>query len=148
MKPSFFQCGLFLFINIFKSETDIWYNVNVSMIYILCWIVARQPTVIQAVRALAETLWTSKKYNVFQTNIIVFTVVSSKVWKQFMKCNTKNRPLAGLILVFLIPRLINALLGPQNIILTLQGVLIGWRNQGEMTEPTLFIIDITQHCLL
>ena len=89
------------------------------MIYILCYIVARQPTVIQAVRALAVTLWTSKKkYNVFQTNIIVFTVVSSKVWKQFMKCKTKNRALAGLSLVFLISRLINELLGHQNIILT------------------------------
>ena len=35
-----------------------------------------------------------------------------------MKCNTKNRALAGLSLEFLISRLINALLGPQNIILT------------------------------
>ena len=52
---------------------------------------------IQAVRAIAVTVWTSKKkYNVFQTNIIVFTVVFWKVWKQFMKCHTKNRALAGL----------------------------------------------------
>ena len=74
---------------------------------------------IQAVRAIAVTLWTSKKkYNVFQTDIIVFTVVFSKEWKQFMKCHTKSRALAGLSLVFLVSRLINALLGPQNIILT------------------------------
>ena len=68
-------------------------------------------------------------------------MVFSKVWKQFMKCHTKNRELAGLSLVFLVSRLINAFLGPKIIILTCQGVLIGWRNQGEMTEPTLFIID-------
>ena len=72
---------------------------------------------IQAIRVLAEHFGLRKKYNVFQTNIIVFTVVSSKVWKQFMKCNTKNRALVGLSLVYLISRLINALLGPKNIIL-------------------------------
>ena len=42
-----------------------------------------------------------------------------------MKCHTKNRALAGLSLVFLVSRLLSALLGPQNIILTWQGVLIG-----------------------
>ena len=73
---------------------------------------------IQAVRALAVTLWTSKKYNGFQTNIRpnCFIVVSSKVWKQFMKYNTsfylKNMALAGPSLVFLVSRLITASPGP------------------------------------
>ena len=49
-------------------------------------------------------------------------MVSSKVWKQFMKGNTsfylKNRALAGPSLVFLVSRLKNGSPGPQNIILT------------------------------
>ena len=46
------------------------------MIYILCYIVAMQPTVIQTARAIAVTLWTSKKilrfsnkYNCFHSGI-------------------------------------------------------------------------------